>query len=592
MNHSASDSSLPESIRTSGNSSASSFARRIMRTGPDLRLINTTKTSLAERFSPGVRRRSVATIANLKKVMTYEDPSEEASEVAPAHPSALATPELKASANKPAWFRALRRQESNPEDSAEPSRPSHTSIPNASTRQSHFHSKSDALPRRSNVSTDDSHSACASSVGDLSNSSTDRQVKRSKPRPSFARWKSHSSHLLKHGKPQSSSHTSTPSESSVQTPASDFGDGHRPPSMASQQASLKTSRKRWLWRKPPTPRDSLSFTDVSNAVGMTPEITDARPFKFPKAASLSPQQFTSPQRETRSGCSNRWNGRETLELPPLPISPSDFDKAVLSSPGPRHDRRGASSYFAIREPSVSPSHSKHYGPDFIGTSLGGISPQSSSSATEEPAATESNSSRAPATSMPGERNEYFQADELPDREADVRRSLLVPEFVPPGQNRVHTPPEFTIDRAASGRNAGFFFAGPSSEGASKARRVSGATPARIRRKPRSSGLWDSDAVLMSQGVTADDEWNVPQGLSPDETPGIERDWVAERLDHILADSPQSRVEANRRDLAFEWDVPEHLPGSPLCPLHPKHKSGGKGMCVYHGRRKTRGGVDV
>jgi hypothetical protein len=38
---------------------------------------------------------------------------------------------------------------------------------------------------------------------------------------------------------------------------------------------------------------------------------------------------------------------------------------------------------------------------------------------------------------------------------------------------------------------------------------------------------------------------------------------------------------------FEWDVPEHLPSSPLCPLHPKHPSGGKGICVYHGRRKSR-----
>ena len=36
---------------------------------------------------------------------------------------------------------------------------------------------------------------------------------------------------------------------------------------------------------------------------------------------------------------------------------------------------------------------------------------------------------------------------------------------------------------------------------------------------------------------------------------------------------------------FELHVPEHLPSSPLCPRHPKHKSGGKGVCVYHGRNK-------
>ncbi|KAL8710793.1 MAG: hypothetical protein Q9225_007225 [Loekoesia sp. 1 TL-2023] len=37
---------------------------------------------------------------------------------------------------------------------------------------------------------------------------------------------------------------------------------------------------------------------------------------------------------------------------------------------------------------------------------------------------------------------------------------------------------------------------------------------------------------------------------------------------------------------FELNVPEHLPSSPLCPRHPKHKSGGKGVCVYHGRNRT------
>lgn len=36
---------------------------------------------------------------------------------------------------------------------------------------------------------------------------------------------------------------------------------------------------------------------------------------------------------------------------------------------------------------------------------------------------------------------------------------------------------------------------------------------------------------------------------------------------------------------FELNVPEHLPNSPLCPRNPKHPSGGKGMCLYHGRNK-------
>ncbi|KAI7086440.1 hypothetical protein KC356_g5004 [Hortaea werneckii] len=38
-------------------------------------------------------------------------------------------------------------------------------------------------------------------------------------------------------------------------------------------------------------------------------------------------------------------------------------------------------------------------------------------------------------------------------------------------------------------------------------------------------------------------------------------------------------------LCFELDVPDHLPNSPLCPLSSRHRSGGKGICPLHGRRK-------
>lgn len=38
---------------------------------------------------------------------------------------------------------------------------------------------------------------------------------------------------------------------------------------------------------------------------------------------------------------------------------------------------------------------------------------------------------------------------------------------------------------------------------------------------------------------------------------------------------------------FQFDVPEHLPSSPLCPANFRHASGGTGMCVYHGRRRTK-----
>ncbi|KAL9489101.1 hypothetical protein ACSS6W_001378 [Trichoderma asperelloides] len=37
---------------------------------------------------------------------------------------------------------------------------------------------------------------------------------------------------------------------------------------------------------------------------------------------------------------------------------------------------------------------------------------------------------------------------------------------------------------------------------------------------------------------------------------------------------------------FEFDIPEHLPRSPMCPANKRHKSGGTGVCVYHGRRNA------
>lgn len=40
-----------------------------------------------------------------------------------------------------------------------------------------------------------------------------------------------------------------------------------------------------------------------------------------------------------------------------------------------------------------------------------------------------------------------------------------------------------------------------------------------------------------------------------------------------------RRQSTRKAELFEFNVPEHLPTSPMCPAHPKHKSKGKGMCV-------------
>lgn len=40
------------------------------------------------------------------------------------------------------------------------------------------------------------------------------------------------------------------------------------------------------------------------------------------------------------------------------------------------------------------------------------------------------------------------------------------------------------------------------------------------------------------------------------------------------------------DTLLRTHVPDHLPGSPLCPLDERNKTGGKSICPLHGSRKT------
>ena len=53
------------------------------------------------------------------------------------------------------------------------------------------------------------------------------------------------------------------------------------------------------------------------------------------------------------------------------------------------------------------------------------------------------------------------------------------------------------------------------------------------------------------------------------------EWYRRKLDTI--DTESSSPEE------YVADVPEHLPNSPLCPRNPTHRSGGNGVCPYHGK---------
>ena len=60
------------------------------------------------------------------------------------------------------------------------------------------------------------------------------------------------------------------------------------------------------------------------------------------------------------------------------------------------------------------------------------------------------------------------------------------------------------------------------------------------------------------------------------------DWYRVKMNAII-DAEDNTV-MSTEELAVS--VPEHLPNSPLCPRHPKHKSGRRGECPFHGRNPT------
>ncbi|KAF2019435.1 hypothetical protein BU24DRAFT_459108 [Aaosphaeria arxii CBS 175.79] len=155
-----------------------------------------------------------------------------------------------------------------------------------------------------------------------------------------------------------------------------------------------------------------------------------------------------------------------------------------------------------------------------------------------------------------------------------------PDFVPPGLQRVPTPNPNNKDRDAKPNDFSF-----DSMGNLKANHSSTA-----RREE-----WDSDALLLSairyhapfSDVSFTDSSYRPSPRSKPRSdspvPMVDQDdWF--RVQYGYEDSmycneqlfsPEARAK-------HEWVLPEHLPTSPLCPLHVKYKGANKGVCVYHG----------
>ncbi|MCJ1295351.1 hypothetical protein MMC34_006913 [Xylographa carneopallida] len=148
----------------------------------------------------------------------------------------------------------------------------------------------------------------------------------------------------------------------------------------------------------------------------------------------------------------------------------------------------------------------------------------------------------PAALYTGSNNEQYFRVEMSTPEA--------PNFLPSEARRVDTPP--TPGGNGNGRKLrGFFFdfypPGEDSD-------------------PKSPSWASSNASRKSSKVSG------TKTVASD--PEIEREWFKVK---VATFSDQKN---------FEFDVPDHLPNSPMCARNPRHTSGGTGICPYHGRART------
>ena len=66
------------------------------------------------------------------------------------------------------------------------------------------------------------------------------------------------------------------------------------------------------------------------------------------------------------------------------------------------------------------------------------------------------------------------------------------------------------------------------------------------------------------------------GAKNDMVLGEEREWFRVEVDDLVKEDSEDEP---------DHEIPEHFLTSPLCPRHPKHRSGGTGVCIYHGRNQ-------
>ncbi|KAF2999874.1 Structural maintenance of chromosomes protein 2 [Curvularia kusanoi] len=227
------------------------------------------------------------------------------------------------------------------------------------------------------------------------------------------------------------------------------------------------------------------------------------------------------------------------------------------------------------------------------------------------------------SSIPWRREKTVDKPPLPS--ASLAKVPVPPMFVPPGCVKVPTPPEFDQDREVRGKLADFFFD------------TNGFPQAKRKQKANPKGYWDSNAVLMSMQTdfdpTNDEDEEGPEGRpspapfhfspvneevgapgspglhtgpedyltverppkspNPSSPAAVQDSWFRMHYSDTTPDAEPTATALHEMDerRKFEWLVPEHLPNSPLCPLHVKYVGPSKGLCYWHGRKSNGWGVE-
>jgi hypothetical protein len=110
------------------------------------------------------------------------------------------------------------------------------------------------------------------------------------------------------------------------------------------------------------------------------------------------------------------------------------------------------------------------------------------------------------------------------------------------------------------------------------------TPATIKGSTRDRDVKQAEANAVAFGGSLSDSSLVTSRQATIRRETWDGDWFVHRIDQTLQDGEGD-------DIRFQWDLPMHLPTSPLCPMNPKYRGPAR-MCVYHGRKKTEDFAEI